>query len=49
LVVGHSNTIPEVIAGLGITVPIQIGENDYDNLFLVVRAPTPHLIRLHYP
>jgi broad specificity phosphatase PhoE len=49
LVVGHSNTIPEVIAGLGITTPIQIGENDYDNLFLVVRAPRPHLIRLHYP
>lgn len=49
LVVGHSNTIPEVIAGLGITTPIQIGENDYDNLFVVVRAARPHLIRLHYP
>lgn len=48
LVVGHSNTIPQVIAGLGITTPIQIGENDYDNLFVLVREPTPHLIRLHY-
>jgi len=48
LVVGHSNTIPQVIAGLGITTPIQIGENDYDNLFVLVRRGTPHLIRLHY-
>jgi broad specificity phosphatase PhoE len=48
LVVGHSNTIPQVIAGLGITTPIQIGENDYDNLFVLVRRGTPNLIRLHY-
>jgi len=49
LVVGHSNTIPEVIRGLGIATPIQIGENDFDNLFLLLRDPTPRLIRLHYP
>lgn len=48
LVVGHSNTIPQVIAGLGITTPIQIGENDYDNLFVLLRRGTPRLIRLHY-
>ena len=53
LVVGHSNTIPELIRGLGIatsiaTPAIQIGENDYDNLFVVVRDPRPRLIRLHY-
>ena len=48
LVVGHSNTIPQVIAGLGITTPIQIGENDYDNLFVLVRRGAPHLFRLHY-
>jgi len=49
LVVGHSNTIPQVIAGLGITTPIQIGENDYDNLFVLVRKPPPpRLIHLHY-
>lgn len=49
LVVGHSNTIPAVLAGLGITTAIQIGENDYDNLFVLVRHGTPRLIRLHYP
>ena len=49
LVVGHSNTIPEVIRGFGVTTPIQIGENDFDNLFVLVRDPTPRLIRLHYP
>ena len=49
LVVGHSNTIPQVIAGLGITTQIQIGENDYDNLFVLVRKPPPpRLIHLHY-
>lgn len=49
LVVGHSNTIPQVIAGLGITTPIQIGENDYDNLFVLLRKPAPtRLIHLHY-
>jgi broad specificity phosphatase PhoE len=49
LVVGHSNTIPEVIRGFGIATPLQIGENDFDNLFLLVRDPTPRLVHLHYP
>jgi len=56
LVVGHSNTIPDVIRGLGIApslappieTPIHIGENDYGNLFVVVREARPRLIRLHY-
>jgi phosphohistidine phosphatase SixA len=49
LVVGHSNTVPAVIAGLGITAPIQIAETDFDNLFIVLRKPAPaRLIRLHY-
>jgi broad specificity phosphatase PhoE len=49
LVVGHSNTIPDVIRGFGVMTPVQIGENDFDNLFLLVRDPTARLIRLHYP
>jgi broad specificity phosphatase PhoE len=49
LVVGHSNTIPDMIRGLGIMTPIQIGENDFDNLFVLGRDPTSRLIRLHYP
>jgi phosphohistidine phosphatase SixA len=48
LVVGHSDTVPAVIAGLGITAPIQIAENHFDNLFVLIRKPTPRLIRLHY-
>jgi broad specificity phosphatase PhoE len=48
LVVGHSNTIPELVTALGITTPINIGDNDYDNLFVLVLGPEPRLIRLHY-
>jgi phosphohistidine phosphatase SixA len=48
LIVGHSNTIPDVIKSLGVTTPITIEENDYDNLFVVILDPQPRLIRLHY-
>jgi phosphohistidine phosphatase SixA len=49
LVVGHGNTIPNIIKALGISEPINISETDYDNLFLVVPGEKPYLIRLHYP
>jgi phosphohistidine phosphatase SixA len=48
LVVGHSNTIPDLIKALGISEAINIAENDYDNLFAVVLDQKPRLIRLHY-
>lgn len=48
LVVGHGNTIPDLIKGFGIATPINITENDYDNLFALVLDEKPHLIRLHY-
>ena len=48
LVVGHGDTIPDLIKALGISDPINIAENDYDNLFVVVLDEKPHLIRLHY-
>jgi broad specificity phosphatase PhoE len=48
LVVGHGDTIPDLIKALGISEPINITENDYDNLFVVVLDEKPHLIRLHY-
>jgi phosphohistidine phosphatase SixA len=48
LVVGHSNTVPEVIKALGFPKPAAIGDGDYDNLFLLVRSAPPQLIRLHY-
>lgn len=48
LVVGHGDTIPTLIKALAISEPINITENDYDNLFVVVLAEKPHLIHLHY-
>jgi len=48
LVVGHGNIIPDIIKALGIVSPIKIADNDYDNLFVIVRDPTPRLIRLHF-
>jgi broad specificity phosphatase PhoE len=48
LVVGHGNTIPDLIKGFGIARPISIEENDYDNLFVLVLEEKPRLIRLHY-
>ena len=40
LVVGHTNTIPDLIKALGITKPIAIGENEYDDLFVVQVSET---------
>jgi broad specificity phosphatase PhoE len=48
LVVGHGNTIPDLIKTLGITTPINIADNDYDNLFVVLLEEKPRLIRLHF-
>lgn len=50
LVVGHSNTVPEIIKGLGVTTPVQIAETDYGDLFIVImHAPQPELLHLHLP
>lgn len=48
LVVGHSNSVPDVIGGLGVKTPVTIGDDDFDNLFLVTRGTPPSLLRLHY-
>ena len=48
LVVGHSNTIPDLIKAFAIATPIQIEDNDYDNLFVLVLDEKPRLLRLHY-
>jgi broad specificity phosphatase PhoE len=48
LVVGHSNTIPDLIKSLGITTPVTIADNDYDNLFVLILEEKPRLLRLHY-
>ena len=48
LVIGHGNTIPDLVKALGISEPINIGENDYDNLFEIELGEKPKLIHLHY-
>jgi broad specificity phosphatase PhoE len=48
LVVGHGNTIPGLVKTLGISSAINIAENDYDNLFVVLLDEKPRLLRLHY-
>ena len=49
LVVGHGNTIPNVLKALGIETPIDFPESDYSELFVVTLADKPELLRLHYP
>jgi broad specificity phosphatase PhoE len=48
LVVGHSNTVPEVVKALGVATPLAIGDGEFDNLLVVVPGPPPRLLRLHY-
>lgn len=48
LVVGHSNTVGDVISRLGVAEGVKLGDADYDNLFVVVRSEKPVLVRLHF-
>lgn len=48
LVVGHSNTLPQIINALGVSTRVTVSESDYDNLFLVLLDQPPRLIHLHY-
>jgi phosphohistidine phosphatase SixA len=48
LVIGHGNTVPDLIKALGIDTPINIAEADYDNLFVVALDEKPRVIHLHY-
>ncbi len=41
LVVGHSNTLPAIIAALGGPVIPEIGDNEYDNLFVMQIGAAP--------
>jgi len=49
LVVGHGNTIPDLLKALGIATPIRIPDDDYTEIFVVLVGDTPQLLRLHYP
>ena len=50
LVVGHSNTLPEILAKLGAPAKVAIDDGDFGNLFVVVRSPgkVPTVVRLRY-
>jgi 2,3-bisphosphoglycerate-dependent phosphoglycerate mutase len=48
LVVGHGNTIPDIIKALGVETPVQIPDDDYTDLFVIALQEKPQLLRLHY-
>jgi phosphohistidine phosphatase SixA len=49
LLVGHGDTIPNLIKALGINTPINIPDDDYSELLIVTLGDKPQLFRLHYP
>jgi broad specificity phosphatase PhoE len=50
LVVGHSNTIPDLLKKLGVKDTVTIADDQYDDLFIVIRrvGEAPTLVRLKY-
>jgi phosphohistidine phosphatase SixA len=48
LVIGHSNTVPQVVKALGVKTAVEIPDTEYSDLFVVVRGREPMLLRLHY-
>jgi len=50
VVAGHSNTVPLLLGALGVAEPRSIGDDEYDDLFVVqvVAGKTPLLLQLHY-
>jgi len=49
LVVGHGNTIADLLKALGIATPVSIPDDDYTEIFAVLVGDAPQLLRLHYP
>lgn len=48
LVVGHGDTIPDLLKALGIATPVNIPDDDYSEIFVVLAGNQPQLVRLHY-
>jgi phosphohistidine phosphatase SixA len=46
LVVGHSNTVPEIVRALGVETPVSVADDEYDHLFIV--TPAREVIQLRY-
>ena len=49
LVVGHGNTIPDLLKTLGVETTASIPDDDYTEIFVVLVGDTPQFLRLHYP
>jgi len=49
LVVGHGDTIPNIIKALGISAPVNIPDADYTELLIFTLGDKPQLFRLRYP
>jgi phosphohistidine phosphatase SixA len=49
LVVGHGDTIPNLLTALGIKGMLQIPADDYTELLIVTLGAKPQLFRLRYP
>ena len=50
LIVGHSNTLPDLMKRLGVTQPVSIPDSQYGDLFIVVKPESGEatLIRLRF-
>ena len=48
LIVGHSNTLPEIIEALGVEKAVTIADSEYDNLFIWKSSSPTELVRLRY-
>ena len=50
LVIGHSNTLPAIVAAYGVREKIEIADDDFDNLFVIVpkKDGPPLLLRLRW-
>jgi phosphohistidine phosphatase SixA len=49
LVVGHSDTVPRILKTLGVKDNVKISDDEYDNLFVVIRsAGEATLVRLRF-
>ena len=48
VVVGHSNTVPDLLRGLGVTPVVKIDDKEYDNLFVVTIGAKPTMVRLRF-
>ena len=49
LIVAHGNTIPDLVKVLGIATPVNIPEDDFNELIVIILSDKPQLLRLHYP